>query len=235
MRSLASFAIAAALAALGGCGLISSDVTHFDLTLPDKTVTVDTGQWMLQNADAYLSQSCASNPGACAAAATQVCKSVTCFGSCDTTTQTCDAQVLVSLYQKVDLLTDKPELKTINDQPLVGVYIDALQYQVLDNTLNIDTPPLDIYVAPAAIMAPGDPQAVKIGTIAPIPAGTTPPLMSIDLGTDGQMALAKFMGDYMNPFNIIVGTSIDLKQGSTIPMGKLTAKVKVTAHAQLGG
>jgi hypothetical protein len=76
---------------------------------------------------------------------------------------------------------------------------------------------------------------VKIGTIAAIPAGTTPALMEIDLGSDGQTALAKFMGDYMNPFNIIVGTSMDLKQGSTIPMGKLTAKVKVTAHAQLGG
>jgi hypothetical protein len=231
-----AFVFAFVVAAMsGGCGLISSDVTNFDLTLPDKTFTVDTAQWMLTNADTYLSQSCASSPGVCAAAANQVCKSITCFGSCDASTQTCDAQVLVSLYQTVNLLVDKPELKQINDAPLVNVHIDAIQYVVTENTLNIDTPELQLYVAPATIMAPGDPQAAEIGTIAPIPAGTTPPLTDIVIGADGQTALAKFMGDYMNPFNIIVGTSLQLKQGSTIPTGRLTATVKVTAHAQLGG
>ena len=228
------FAFAVAVVS-GGCGLISSDVTNFDLTLPDKTFTIDTQQWMLTNADQFLSQSCASNMGVCAAAATQVCKSVTCFGSCDQTTQTCDAQVLPSLYQTINLLVDKPELKQINDAPLVGVHIDSIDYVVTENTLDIDTPELQLYVAPATIMAPGDPQASEIGTIAPVPAGTTPPQMTIVIGADGQAAMAKFMGDYMNPFNIIVGTTLELKQGSTIPMGRLTATVKVTAHAQLGG
>jgi hypothetical protein len=230
------FAFAFVVAAMsGGCGLISSDVTNFDLTLPDKTFTVDTQQWMLTNADTFLSTDCSANRGECAAAANQVCKSVTCFGSCDASTNTCDAQVLVSLYQTINLLTDKPELKQINDAPLVNVHIDSIDYVVTENSLNIDTPELQLYVAPATIMAPGDPQASEIGTIAPIPAGTTPPMMTITIGSDGQAALSKFMGDYMNPFNIIVGTTLDLKMGSTIPMGRLTATVKVAAHAQLGG
>ena len=234
MRSIALSAIAA-LVFTAGCGLISSDVTNFDLTLPDKTFTVDTAQWMLKNVDTVTSTSCAANPGACGALAQGACKQGQCFGSCDTTTQTCDLKVLISLYQMVDLITEKPELKTINDQPLVGVHIDKLEYQVTDNTLNVATPEMVMYVAPATVMAPGDPQAMQIGTIPPIPAGQTQAIMAITITADGQTALAKFMGDYKTPFNIIVGSAIDLKMGDVVPTGHLTAKVKVTAHAQLGG
>ena len=40
--------VAAAVLWLGvvpGCGLISSDVTNFDLTLPDKKFTIDASNW----------------------------------------------------------------------------------------------------------------------------------------------------------------------------------------------
>jgi hypothetical protein len=225
----------AALAVLGGCGLISSDVTNFDLTLPDKTFTVDTSQWMVtqQQADAATSVSCAGNPGICATGAQQACTKVTCTGTCDAS-NFCELDVQVALYQMVDLLNEKPELKTINDQPLVGVHIDKIEYQVTENTLNVATPELGLYVAPSTVMAIG-PDAVQIGTVPSIPAGQTPPLMAVDLGADGQAALAKYMGDYKNPFNIIVGSTVPISHGATVPMGRLTAKVKVTAHASLGG
>jgi hypothetical protein len=235
MRSIALSAIAALALSAGGCGLISSDVTNFDLTLPDKTFTVDTAHWMLTDADKFTSTDCSSNPGACNAATTQVCKSGQCFGSCSTTTQTCDLKVLIGLYQTVNLLDEKPELKTINDQPLIGVHIDKIEYQVTENTLNVATPEMVMYVAPATKMAPGDPESVQIGVIPAIAAGKTQAIMTIEIGADGQAALADKMGDYMKPFNIIVGSSLDVKSGDVIPQGRLTAKVKVTAHAQLGG
>ena len=131
-----------------GCGLISSDVTDFDLTLPDKTFTVDTASWQLNGVDTFTSTDCSSQMGVCAAAAQQACKQGQCFGSCDADTQTCDLQVLVSLWQMVDLLSEKPELQTINDQPLVGVTIDSVDYEVTENTLNVDTPEMKMYVAP---------------------------------------------------------------------------------------
>ncbi|HTJ40611.1 MAG TPA: hypothetical protein VL463_00900 [Kofleriaceae bacterium] len=229
MRYLAVLALA-----LGGCGLISSDVTNFDLTLPDKTFTVDTAQWMLNGVDTFTSVSCASSSSVCADGAKQACKMNQCAATCDAQTKTCDLQVLVGLYQMVDLLNEKPELKSINDQPLVGVHIDKIEYQVTENTLNVDTPELGLYVAPSTVMAVG-PEAVQIGTIPPIPHGTTPGVMAITLDADAQAALAKYMGDYKNPFNILVGSTIEVKMNDPVPNGRLTAKVKVTAHAQLGG
>jgi hypothetical protein len=237
MRSLASFAIAAMLAALGGCGLISSDVTQFDLTLPEKTFTVDTSQWMLKDVGTFTSVSCASDPNLCESAvqSQSTCKPNQCTGSCDASTKTCDLSVLVSLYQMIDLVAEKPELKTINDQPLVGVHIDKLEYEVTENSLNVDTPELAIYVAPATVMAPGDPQASLIAMVPPVPAGMTQGLMPIDIGADGQAALAAKMGDYKTPFNIIIGSTLVVKMGDKVPTGRLTAKVKITAHANLGG
>lgn len=229
------YLVFAACAALAGCGLISSDVTNFDLTLPDKTFTVDTSQWMVsqQQADAATSVSCAGNPGICATGAKNACTKVSCTGLCDANSF-CELDVNVSLYQMVDLINEKPELKSINDQPLVGVHIDKIEYQVTENTLNVPTPELGLYVAPATVMVVG-PEAVQIGTIAAVPPGQTQALTAIDIGPDGQAALAKYMGDYKNPFNIIVGSTIPVTHGSTVPSGRLTAKVKVTAHAQLGG
>ena len=60
------------LAAVGaGCGLISSDVTNFDLTLPDKNFTVDTSGWQIDQMQAmtFLQTSCASQPTLCPASA----------------------------------------------------------------------------------------------------------------------------------------------------------------------
>jgi hypothetical protein len=51
---------------LASCGLISSDVTNFDLTLPDKKFTIDTGGWQVDQtaANLYLMQSCTTGtPG----------------------------------------------------------------------------------------------------------------------------------------------------------------------------
>ncbi len=241
MRSIAMSAIAALALSAGGCGLISSDVTDFDLTLPDKTFTVDTSQWMLDSTDVgtVTSVKCAADPSGCEAAlqASKACKADQCTASCSGSdaAATCQLAVLVSLYQMVNLVMEKPELQTINDQPLVGVQIDKLEYQVTENTLNVPTPPMVLYVAPSTVMAPGDPMSHVIGTIPAIPAGQTQALMAVDLSVDGQAELAKYMGDYKTPFNIIVGSTLDVKMGDAVPSGRLTAKVKVTAHAHLGG
>ena len=45
-----------------GCGLISSDVTQFDLGLPHKQFTVDAGNWGLSNPELLLSHACTVSP-----------------------------------------------------------------------------------------------------------------------------------------------------------------------------
>ncbi|HSD87993.1 MAG TPA: hypothetical protein VLB44_10785, partial [Kofleriaceae bacterium] len=154
--------------ALSGCGLISSDVTNFDLTLPEKSFSVDASGWQVnqQAADLFLNTSCASAPSICMSVSSTC--PMNCTGECSTTTSKCVLHFNVGVYQLIDLVMEKPELKSINDEPVIKVTIDSLTYRVPQNTLNVDTPQMNVYVAPMSVMDPKDPMAKQIGTIAPI-------------------------------------------------------------------
>src|SRR3982751_609609 len=122
--------------AVSGCGLISSDVTNFDLTLPEKSFSVDAAGWQVnqQQADAFLGMSCSSSPNICMSAATQACP-MNCTGECSTTTSKCVLHLDIGVYQMIDLVSEKPELKQINDEPVIKVAIDSVTYRIPQNTL----------------------------------------------------------------------------------------------------
>ncbi len=223
------------LAVLGGaCGLIDSNVTDFDLSMPAKTFTIDSAQWDLSTDAEFPSIDCSTEPAICSTGVSQACgNAALCFGTCDTGSNTCQATVLVALSQGVNLLDEKPELAQIEDQPLVTVTVDRVWYQVSENTLNVGTPQLTMYVAPESVMDPGDSQAVPVGTIAPIPAATLRDETDMVFVDGGEEALKQFMKDYKTTFRIIVGGEITLRAGDPMPMGSLTATVSVAAHAGL--
>nr|HEX4317494.1 hypothetical protein [Kofleriaceae bacterium] len=234
LRVCAALALAVVATVSTGCGLISSDVTDFDLTLPPKTFTIDAASWQVDGsaAQAVLSQSCAQQPTACEQAAEAACKTG-CSGTCDGGTQTCDMAFAVSLYQNVNLVMEKPELQTINSEPVIKVTIDSVDYDVDMNTLNVDTPPMTIFVAPATVMDPTDPSAVAIGTLAAQPAGQTSASQSLMFTDTGKQKLIDTMSNFKTPFNIIVGTTLNVMMGDPVPMGALEAVVHITAHASL--
>lgn len=218
---------------LASCGLISSDVTNFDLTLPDKKFTIDTGRWQVDQAAAnlYLMQSCTTST-TCSSAVQLACK-MGCSGSCSPT-YTCDLSLDVSMSQPVDLVMEKPELRSINDEPVIKVAIDSVTYEVTSNTLNVDTPELTVYVAPMSVTKPGDPMSEVIGTIAPVRAGqvTSSPL-PIMFTADGKAKLVNIMSAFKTPFNVLIGSSVVVKSGQPVPMGKLDAVVHIKGHAGL--
>ena len=225
------------VASLGasGCGLISSDVTNFDLTLPDKTFTIDATGWQVnqQQAMVLLSTNCSSQPTVCASAAMQACQ-MGCSGSCNTSTQTCDLSLDVSLYRPIDLISEKPELKSINDEPVIKVTIDSVTYEVTANTLNVATPEMKIYVAPMSVMNPKDPLAKEIGTISAVPAGmTTTAPQNIAFNANGKADLVNIMSTFKTPFNVLVGSTLVVRNGTPVPQGKLDAVVHIKAHAGL--
>ncbi|HTM23527.1 MAG TPA: hypothetical protein VL172_23550 [Kofleriaceae bacterium] len=230
LRLLCTGVLAAMLSA---CGLIDSNVTDFDLSMPAKTFTVDTAQWDLmgdQNGE-FPAIDC-SQQDLCSAAVGQACgNEAICFGSCDSGAGTCQAAVLVALSQPVNLLDEKPELAQIEDQPLVSVTVDRIYYNVGENTMNVSTPEFMLYVAPENVMSPGDPQAVAVGTIAPLPAATTRAETDMVFVEGGEQALKDFMKDYKTTFRVIVGGQIELHAGDPVPTGSLTATVQVAAHA----
>jgi hypothetical protein len=216
-----------------GCGLIDPDIADFDLSLPEKDIVVDTSQWQL-TADATLpAVDCTDSAGICSLGITEVCGAEgVCFGSCNAD-QVCDVKVLVNLWHSFDLAKEKPELEEIEGKPLVSVSIKKIAYKVTENTMNVDSPEMTVYAAPGSVMSPGDPQAQAIGTIAVVPAGTTIEEQDVLLSEGGREILAGYMKQYSVPFNVIIGTTVDITPGDVVPTGKLTAVVLVSAVAGL--
>ncbi|MEJ7604612.1 MAG: hypothetical protein WKG01_42560 [Kofleriaceae bacterium] len=225
----------ATLAASAGCGLISSDVTNFDLTLPDKSFTIDTASWEIdgEQAETLLQTNCSSAPSVCNSVAQQAC-AMDCAGSCNPDSQTCVLELKVGLYRPIDLVMERPELKSINDEPVIKVTLDSVTYEITTNTLNVDTPVLTLYVAPMSVMEPSDPQAKAIGTIEPVTAGmTTETPAQITFTATGKADLVAMMNSFKTPFNVIVGSTLLVQAGTPLPSGKLDAVVHIKAHAGL--
>jgi hypothetical protein len=219
----------AVLLPLSSCGLIDSSVTDFDLSLPRTEITLDTAQWQMQVSGEFPAVSCSAQPGVCAAASQEYCTGANCFPACDGTN--CKVTVQVVLWHMFDLLTEKPELAQIENQPLVSVTIDKITYDVTENTLNVSTPELTVYVAPVTVMNPGDPQARAIGTIAALGPGLLVTDKQLVLSADAQQILKEYLKDFRTPFNLIVGGVVDVQAGDPVPEGKLIAVVNIAAHA----
>jgi len=235
--------LAAAVVGLGlaaGCGLISSDVTDFNLALPDKKFSIDASGWQVDTANPSLFQSgklaavsCSAMPTVCSSAVAQACSNG-CSGSCNTTTDACELSLDVSRPLKVDLANEQPELNTVNDQPVIRVTVDSVTYQVTGNTLNVDTPVIDVYVAPISALKPTDAGAELIGTIPAVPAMTTtssPQMM--EFNATGKAKLVNIMSTFKTPFNVLVASSLKITAGQMMPTGRLDAVVNIKGHAGL--
>jgi len=235
LRWAVGVAMGLGVGALGGCGLISSDVTNFDLTLPDKKFTIDMGGWELNSSarDTYLMRACMeSNPMFCNTAVQQVC-TMGCSGSCGAS-NTCELSLDISLSQPVNLLMEKPELKSINDEPVIKVTIDSVTYEITSNTLNIDTPEFIVYVAPTSVLKISDAQAKAIGKIEPVPAGwVTEAPHPFTFTPAGRGELVNLMSSFKTPFNVLFGSSLLVTASDPVPMGKLDAVLHIKGHAGL--
>lgn len=216
---------------VSGCGLISSDVTNFNLDLPDKSFVIDTMSWNVdqQMADAALMLSCTSN-AQCMTAAENACQ-MDCSGTCNAQSR-CTINLDVGLHTSIDLVMEKPELQQINDKAVIEVEIDDVLYLVSQNTLNVATPEIGVYVAPMSVMDPTDPAAKKIGTIPSVAPGmTTTAAQKMTFTADGRANLTAVMGNFKTPFNVIVGSTLTMTAGMPIPQGRLDSVIRIRAHA----
>jgi hypothetical protein len=221
---------------LASCGLISPDVTDFDLTLPDKKFTIDIGTWPVDGpaARSYLMEACSgeTDPTAfCNNVVKNAC-ATGCSGSCGAS-DTCALSLDISLYQSINLVMERPELTSVNDKPAIKVTIDSVTYDVTSNSLNVDTPELTLYVAPMSVVKSTDSKAKPIGTIAAVPAGwVTEHSEAIKFTATGKAELVNIMNTFKTPFNVLVGSSL-LVTAEPVPTGKLDAIVHIKAHAGL--
>ncbi len=216
---------------LAGC--VADPVSQIDLEIPAKEFSIDAERWQLDAARLpdYFATTCETTP-VCAQAAKLACNGH-CTGVCDQATSRCALDLDVSLYSAIDLVQEAPELRSLPDQSVLSVQVDAVEFAITRSSLSIATPELVVYVAPASVTDADDPAAMAIGTVPSVAAGTSLQGSDLALTADGRTELARVMSAYKTPFNILVAAKLGVGSASELPTGRLDAVVKIRAHAGL--
>jgi len=124
------------------------------------------------------------------------------------------------------------QLATFPGHSLVNVSIQSITYQVSNNTLNVDLPPISIYLAPDGVTDPTDPSAELFGTVPPIPAGSDP-MGNVQKTSNADAVFQKYTKNVSQTFNIIAAATVVIDGGSPVPNGHITVTVGGTISAQL--
>jgi hypothetical protein len=219
-----------ALATVVGCNLISSDITTLTFELPTKSYQFDTQM-------ANLPSSFPAVPCGAGQAVMDCCMPPAPLPQpdCSTMPLSCDDSVCtlhqtVSVAQRVNLSMEVPQLQALGSKMLADVFIKKISYSVV-STLNVDLPPVIIYLAPDGVTSPSDPSAKKFGTVPATPAGATKS-GDVMLEPDAQSTFSSFATNFTAPFGFIASTTLVVASGSTIPSGNVTVSVMGTISAQ---
>lgn len=218
-------------ALLVGCSL---DITRLTFDLPKQTYSFDTSMWgNLPPAAAgvsFPSVPCGADADCCAIGAVA-------NVSCQTTPMVCDAgtcegQIPESVNSSINLAMQVPALATFPGHSLLDVTISSITYMVSNNTLNVDLPPVSIYLAPDGVTDPTDPRATLFGTVPSIPAGTNPS-GAVQKTANADAVFEMYTKNVSTPFNVIGATTVIIKAGTPVPNGHVTVTIGGAVSAQL--
>jgi hypothetical protein len=234
------------LAAAAGCGLVNSNTLSYPYRFdPPQTFMENFGD--MSNTATVPSVQCDPT------AATDQCGQLlqpSMLGSarlsCDATSRMCAAVVDVRLPYPVDLSMQNLPAPVVQ-YGVDKVSIQKIAYWVTNNQVNVEIPPIDLYVASAAAKDESDPSAKLVGTISKLPAKSTACTDAADTATDnpvpagvsvcdvkltdaGQSALAGFVKEYKTPFQFIAHTKVVAHAGDPLPTGNITFSVQPTVQ-----
>jgi hypothetical protein len=221
--------IPVALLSVAACGLISSDVTKSKLHFASDSFTVDTSSWNLPAGSSVPSVPCTATPDNCPAGASQVCG-----GSCTAVCGsggTCQGHVPVTAHEDYDLSKDSGFQQYAN-QSVLSVEVTALYFQIAQNSLNVATPVLNVYLGPQTITSPSDPAAKLIGTIASIPARQSG-RFDVTFAAGGQAVLTESLNDFKTPRRVLVSGDLVITAGQSLPSGQLVGNVQIDVSVGL--
>ncbi|MBI4511731.1 MAG: hypothetical protein HY698_19010 [Deltaproteobacteria bacterium] len=221
MRSRA-VALAVAVGA-SSCGLISSDIDDVKFSLPENKFEVSVSDFRLAGFGSKVPEVPCEQVD-CATEGTRFCSDTSrCSASCGG--DLCQVSARISVFEKVDL---RPTLSKLDGK--VKVSIDSVRFDVTDNSLSIDTPPLDVFIAPFTVTDAGNEGAKRVGTIAPVPAKTV--LASkLEFTEGGKATMEEFMANYETEFNVFLVGQVTLKGGQDVPTGGIVGTIKAVAVA----
>jgi hypothetical protein len=226
--------LAAAIGGGIGCGLINSDIATLTFQLPSKSFSFDTNNSMWKAPPSSFPRvdcgpagpvtDCCAPPGGAAVDCNAT--PLVCAGG------VCTLEFPVTLSQTINLKSEVPALANLSGQSLANITISQVQYTVT-STLNVELPPIDIYLAPADVTV-ADSRASKFVTLPATPAMTSQ-MKSITPDAAGQAAFAMYGRNFATPFNFIARTTIVVAPGAPVPQGKvdITLSGQVSAKPNL--
>ncbi len=234
MRFRLSYAVVMALGLGGamGCGLLSKDILKTSFNLPAKTFSVDTAAWKLPPGDFPAVPCGDGQPVADCCDPPDPLPKVDCNAtqlSCDNAL--CTLHQPISIPQTMDLKKEVPALSSFSNQSVIDVEITRILYKY-GSTMNIDMPPVTIYIAPDGVTDPNDPEAKQFGTTKVIHAGAGGE-DTVVLTANAGALFADKAHHFGTPFNFIVATTVVIPSGSPVPSGRVTITVQGTATAGL--
>ena len=216
-----------------GCDrLISSDVTETPFALPSRMYSFDSSAFPVPS---VLAQEvpCGAPPVVDCCSPTPPLPQPDCNMTPITCEQNengmnvCMAQVTVSQSTTMNLGMEVPDLAGFTS--IVNIKIKRIGYVVNANTLTVDLPDVDLYLAPSGVMDPMDSQAIHFGKLPGIPAMMMPS-GDVILDSNAAGALSMFTQNIQTPFNFIAAAKPKV---SKAPTGRIDMTVTGTLAASL--
>jgi hypothetical protein len=220
--------------AAGGCGLVDSDIATLSFALPPKSYSFDTttAGWTAPPTS-FPEITC--GPGQAVA---DCCEPVPGMRvDCVATPLVCEQgacalRFLVETAQTMDLQREVPKLMGVNSQSLADVYISEIRY-TYGSSLNVDLPPVDLYVAPASVMSASDPLAEKFGHVPAIPAMSSGIDLAVELDPAARAIFSKYARELGTPFNFIASTTVVVSSRNlVVPDGRVDITINGQVSAQ---
>jgi hypothetical protein len=225
----------------GGCNLVDSNGLHIGYSFDVQHFTENVGDD--KNPQTVPNVPCQSGatPDACAQAASLLPPTALANTTVSCQMNACAATASFTLPQKIDLSHAQTPLPSEAVQfGINAVAIDRIAYWA-SNKLNVDTPLVEIYVAPDPTTDIAN--AVKLGTIAPMAAMSSTCKDPVDAKGDpnagsmtvcdmpltdaGKAKLQSYVQNYdKQPFDILVHATLNANGGAPLPAGALDVYVR---------
>jgi len=229
---LLALATAAPLPFAASCGLISSDLATVSFDLPPKTYTFDSGQgdWKGGMSSAFAmvpTIGCSADADCCSPQISAAGIDCTSTLVCDAPTASCAFAVDVqSPPQMIDLKNEGGLPSSLSSQSVLDISVTKLTYDVSQNSLNIDLPPIDLFLGPQGTTKVTDPGVTQFATVPAIPHGTILTNGNIPLEPAANGVFANIGMHLGTPFVFLAKTRVVVPGGTAAPAGALTLTVK---------
>lgn len=222
MRTLPSLvALSLLLSLTHGCGLVE-DLLAFTIDTDWKYFTLDTAQLGVTvpgGASTIPAINCTKDAN---------CAALKCGGSgysCATKCLNKKCGIVAIFEQGTTIDLSQKITNSTTATILSKVTLDKVSYDATVNSLNFNTPKLNMYIGPNSAKNTSSSGVAHFAEMPVIPAKQTPK-EDMNVTAQGKTALEQRVLDYKNPFKMFGKASLTFTSGSPIPQGKLRLGVK---------